>query len=102
MNDDNITIGQLRFGPMIDPQPRIDLQLPPSREFADAQARIADLEAQLATAYADGYAAGVRDAAAIVEADIKPICAFTFSENARHFIRRILSLLPPDSKKGGA
>jgi len=60
MIDDKPVIGQVRFGPMTDPQPRVDLQLPPvidatawaaDRRVQDNraadQARILDMQIQL-------------------------------------------------------
>jgi len=88
------------------------LELPEVRALSAALARIADLEAQLATAHADGYAAGVRDA---LERVTFPIPAYRSAHDSKPSelaltsiaaleaaAEDIVALLPPDSEKGGA
>jgi hypothetical protein len=63
-----------------------------------ALARIAELEVERDAAYAEGYRAGVEDAARAIEAEVARGRSFTFSDNARHFIRIVRALLNSEAK----
>ena len=70
-----------------------------------AQARIADLEAQIATAHAEGYADGVRNAAGLAakHAHLPSGNAYEngWLRSASIIEAEILALLPPNNGKGG-
>jgi exosome complex RNA-binding protein Csl4 len=63
-----------------------------------ALARIAELEAERDAANAAGYRAGVEDAAKAIGAEVARGRSFTFSDNARHFIRIVRTLLNSEAK----
>ena len=69
-----------------------------------ASIRIAELEAQLGTARADGYAAGVRVALALPRYQYNRLDGYYDEDPSGDWLayRDVSALLPPDSEKGGA